>query len=108
MPWRQACAMTPLRPVGEAALMTMASTRDEIRSSICCVCFETSLPELNQEHLTSDLYGGIWHAALNSFSISTRQVLPMYELLSAMLYGAPCRSTRKGGDAEAWLADCGT
>ena len=76
--------MTPLRLVGEAALMTIASTRDEIRSSICCVCVEAVLFEFNQEHLTSDLYGGIWQAALNSFSISTRQVLPMYELLRAM------------------------
>src|SRR5581483_3200079 len=79
--------MTPFKPVGDAALITMASTCDEIRLSICWVCFETSLPALKTEHLTSVLYGSIAQAALNSFSISTRQVLPMNELLKAIVYG---------------------
>src|SRR5579884_584912 len=82
--------MTPFKPVGDAALIMMASTCDEIRSSICWVCLETSLPALKIEHLTMVLYGSIAHAALNSFSISTRQVLPMNELLKAILYGGPC------------------
>src|SRR6266446_824746 len=82
--------MTPFKPVGEAALIIMASTCDEIRSSICWVCFDTSLPALKTEHLTSVLYGSIAQAALNSFSISTRQVLPMNELLKAIAYGGPC------------------
>jgi hypothetical protein len=42
----QACFTTPLRPVGEAALMMIASTRWEIRFEICCDCLDTSLPEL--------------------------------------------------------------
>src|SRR5205814_893986 len=37
IPARQACVMTPFRPVGEAALMTMASGCDEMMSSICDV-----------------------------------------------------------------------
>src|SRR2546422_6486282 len=36
-------------------------------SSICWVCFDTSLPALKTEHLTSVLYGSIAQAALNSF-----------------------------------------
>src|SRR5579864_9276404 len=64
--WAQACAMTPLRPVGEAALMTMASGFEEMMSSICLDCEEMSLLALNQLHFTSVLYGAIWHVARNS------------------------------------------
>src|SRR3954449_8970636 len=92
----QAWRTTPLSPVGEAALRTIASTCWEIRFEICCVCLLTSLPELKTEQSTWLLYGSIWHAALNRFSISIRHLLPMNELESAIFHffatGAPARS----------------
>jgi hypothetical protein len=51
----QACRTTPLRPVGDAALSTIASTCSEIRFEICCVCLLTSLPELKTEQSTWSL-----------------------------------------------------
>jgi hypothetical protein len=38
--------MMPLSAVGDAASMTMASTRSAIMFDICCDCLLTSLPEL--------------------------------------------------------------
>src|SRR4051812_41767492 len=84
-----ACRTTPLRPVGEAALMTIASTCSEIRFEICCVCLLTSLPELNTWQSTWALYGGIAHAALNVLTISMRHLFPMNEFESAILSFLP-------------------
>ena len=46
MPRSQACWTTPLRPLVEAALMTMPSTPWEMRLEICRDCVDTSLPAL--------------------------------------------------------------
>ena len=77
MPRLVAWRIMPFSPVGEAALMMIASTRSAIRLDICCDCLETSLPELNQEPFTSLLYGSISSPALNRFSISMRHLFPI-------------------------------
>ena len=86
MPRWLAWVRMPLSPVGEAASITIASTRRAIRLEICCDCLLTSLPELYHEPSTSDLNGSIWRAALKTFSISMRHLLPMNELARAILY----------------------
>ncbi len=48
------------------------------------------VPELYSLHVTSDLRAVDAHADLNSLTISTRHVLPMNELLRAIVYGGPC------------------
>ncbi|WP_239152850.1 hypothetical protein [Virgisporangium aurantiacum] len=55
-----------------------------MRFEICLVWVATSLPALKTVHSTSSLYGGIAHAALKTFSISTRHWFPMKEFDSAI------------------------
>ena len=52
IPAAHACAMTPLRPVGDAALITIASTLEEMRLSICWIWAGTLLPELKTSAFT--------------------------------------------------------
>ncbi len=47
--------MMPFSPVGEAALMMIASGFCEIRLDSCCDCLLTSLSALNTLPSTSDL-----------------------------------------------------
>ena len=77
MPRPAACSRMPFSPVGEAASMMIASTRSAIRLVSCCDCLLTSLPELNQDPSTCDLNGSISSAALKTFSISMRHLLPI-------------------------------
>src|SRR5919202_1751508 len=89
MPRSQACLTTPFRPVGEAALMMIASTRCEIRFEICCDCFDTSLPELQTVQSARSFQPSDEQTDVKSLTISTRHLLPMYELDSAILYFLP-------------------
>ena len=72
-PW----LMMPFSPVGEAALMMIASGFCEIRLDNCWDCLLTSLSALKTLPSTSDLKGSIPRAALKTFSISSRHLLPM-------------------------------